>query len=818
MKKLIQNNLFIIFILLVSFSIQQNASAQCPVTTNPANQCTTGGGDQINAFSLNSIVSPSSSGCSGSGPAGYGSFSSPVWDLTQGQTYNWTAFMAGPSNSYAENFAIWIDLNNNNIYEATEMLYHSTVALHGNISGTITIPLTATIANNVHMRIRNAFTPYVFNGNDACVSYVGSYGETEDYKVNIHGLNCTGTPVAGTISPAGPINLCSGSNTTLTLSGYTNASGISIDWQQSTNGGSTYISTGNTSNTYTITPTSNVLVMAVVTCSNSSLSANSNAVTINSIAPSGTPTINISGNNTFCQGNTGTFTAVTNVTSPTYQWKVNGINVGTNSNTYIYTPNPGDILTCIVTTPTGSCYTTNNATSNSIIMTVTPTTAPYVGIAGPNNSCLGVLYNYTATTNITGGTYQWQVNGVNTGTNSSLFAYAPAQSDNMTCMVTAPVGGCYSPNSATSNTLVITGIPSITPSDSIYSLSSTDTVCSSLPVIYATNTNILGGSYQWQVNGANVGYNSPAYNYTPTNGDIIKCLVYTPPTGCFTSSMGTSNSRTITVINSLLPTVIISGNNPVCQNTPVIYTATTNIVNGIYQWSVNNNPVGTNSNTFTYLPIDSDYITCTVTEPVYPPTGPCYTQTAATNSPFVAVVQEPAIPYIDIHAPVQSPIGSTVTVTGTVTNAGSSYNIQWKNHNTTFATTSAPVVSYTKQAGTDSITAIVTPAVAGCFGSASSNYQLVNVGTTTVNNVNSTSGISIYPNPFNDHINISGLNINDRVCIYDLMGRKVTQVWTAETLLTEQTFNISHLPSAGYILQIWNESGETRETVTLFKK
>jgi hypothetical protein len=87
-----------------------------------------------------------------------------------------------------------------------------------------------------------------------------------------------------------------------------------------------------------------------------------------------------------------------------------------------------------------------------------------------------------------------------------------------------------------------------------------------------------------------------------------------------------------------------------------------------------------------------------------------------------------------------------------------------------------------------------------------------------VNNVNSTSGISIYPNPFNDHIVISGLSVNDRVCFYDLMGRKVTQVWTAETLLTEQTFNISHLPSAGYILQIWNENGATKEIVTLFKK
>jgi hypothetical protein len=34
----------------------------------------------------------------------------------------------------------------------------------------------------------------------------------------------------------------------------------------------------------------------------------------------------------------------------------------------------------------------------------------------------------------------------------------------------------------------------------------------------------------------------------------------------------------------------------------------------------------------------------------------------------------------------------------------------------------------------------------------------------------------------------------------------------------EQTFNISNLPSAGYILQIWNEDGSTRESISLIKK
>ena len=84
--------------------------------------------------------------------------------------------------------------------------------------------------------------------------------------------------------------------------------------------------------------------------------------------------VNISASpaNVICSGTNVTFMAApTNGgTSPSYQWKKNGSNVGTNSNTYTSNSlSNGDQITCVLTS-NHSCATGNPATSNTIIMTV----------------------------------------------------------------------------------------------------------------------------------------------------------------------------------------------------------------------------------------------------------------------------------------------------------------------------------------------------------------------------------------------------------------------------------------------------------------
>ena len=132
----------------------------------------------------------------------------------------------------------------------------------------------------------------------------------------------------------------------------------------------------------------------------------------------------------------------------------------------------------------------------------------------------------------------------------------------------------------------------------------------------ATPTN--GGAtpaYQWKVNGTNAGANNPVYTYTPSNGDIVTCLLTSNAT-CATGNPATSNAINMTV-NALLPvSVSVSPSaNPVCAVTSVTFTATA--ANGgttpAYQWKVNGTNVGTNSSTYSYVPANNDAITCVLT-------------------------------------------------------------------------------------------------------------------------------------------------------------------------------------------------------------
>jgi hypothetical protein len=166
-----------------------------------------------------------------------------------------------------------------------------------------------------------------------------------------------------------------------------------------------------------------------------------------------------------CSGTNVTFTATpTNPgTTPVYQWKNGGVNVGTNSTTYSDNAlATGNQITCVMTS-NATCVTGSPATSNIITMTVNPNLTASVSIAAsPAGAiCPATNVTFTATPTNPGTTpvYQWKKNAVNVGTNSTTYSdNGLATGNQITCVMTSNAT-CATGSPATSNILTMTVNP-----------------------------------------------------------------------------------------------------------------------------------------------------------------------------------------------------------------------------------------------------------------------------------------------------------------------------------------------------------------------
>lgn len=621
-------------------------------------------------------------------------------------------------------------------------------------------------------------------------------------------VNANVTP---TLTISGNTSPCNSSFTTYTAT--TNVVSPTYQWKRNN------VNVGGNTPSLSLIPATNDVITCVVTtpagsCYTSS-TITSNALTITPMALT-TPTISIAGTTTLCQGSSATYTATTNVVNGTYQWKVNGVNAGTNSNTFSFTPTNGNTVSCVITTPAGQgCYSPTTATSNTLTITVNAPLVPTATIAtnppGTTAVCGGTTVNFeVSATNFTGGTYQWKVNGGNIpGATSSTLAYIPSNGDVVTAVVTIPSGACFSPASATSNGITMTITPSIVPNISI--VAGANNVCAGTDVTYTATTNITGGTYQWKVNSINVGTNSNTFNYTPVQGDVVTCTITVPGTGCFTTPSVTSNGIAMTVQSPVNPTVTVAATaTTVCQGATVDFTATSNVPGVFYTWKVNSNTVGTNSPNFSYQPVDDDIVLCIVTTP-----PGCFTTNIAASVIKVMKVTAPATHSFMIGAPGIAELGSTVTVSADVQATVGSYSIRWFNKGVLFATTTTNTTTYTKTAGIDTITAIVTPANS-CFAVTTATPVYVHSVGTGVNELADKGAINVYPNPFNDRITVSGAKTGNKVTLYDVTGKKLAS-WDIADERKEQILSIRDLPAGTYMIRVTGGDSQLKISQTLQK-
>jgi gliding motility-associated-like protein len=392
------------------------------------------------------------------------------------------------------------------------------------------------------------------------------------------------------------------------------------------------------------------------------------------------PAISISGNSTdVCSGQNITFTAsiIDGGTNPVFQWKVNGVNAGTSTPSFsTNTLKNGDNVSCELKVNTQCGIVT--VISNIITTRILDSSIPTINITTNTNTiCAGDLLSFSASSTNEGlsPTYQWQINGNNTGPNSAVFSTNILTNGDVISCILKSSATCAVPSPVLSNVIAINVIPKVTPIISI-SASATSICPGSLVVFNAIATN--GGNnptYQWKINGNNTGTNSRVFNSsTLQHGDIVSCnLIADPQLNCITTQTVSSQQIPITVSSLPGPSIVIAASQQnVCPGTPVTFTASMQNTGDspIFQWKINN--VNTGENSPVYInnnPENGDRIECVLTAP----NAGCSAAPVTSNTITILLKSKPIVSINPRDTIV--PEGSQILLAAQVSGAISSF--QW---------------------------------------------------------------------------------------------------------------------------------------------
>ncbi|TPD65386.1 T9SS type A sorting domain-containing protein [Flavobacterium microcysteis] len=310
-------------------------------------------------------------------------------------------------------------------------------------------------------------------------------------------------------------------------------------------------------------------------------------------------------------------------------------------------------------------------------------------------------------------------------------------------------------------TICLVGPPPAACTPTVTIAASEITICQGTSVAF-TATPVNGGtapSYQWKVNGNNVGINSPTYTTTTlANGSVVTCTMLSNA-ACASPTSVTSNAITMNVTAPTVPSFTQIA--PVCSGgTFTLPTVSNNGIGGVWSPVINN--------------------TATTTYTFTPSTGQCVT--TATMTVVVNLVNKTTTLQ-----------GSTITASAT----GATY--QWINCANNQPIDGATNASYTASAN-GSYAVIVTQN--GC--SATSNcVQITNLGVDTFVK----GGLKIYPNPTADQLFVQ-LNDATEITIVDMTGKTIQR----ETLKSgNNSIDVSSLASGMYFIR--SVSGATAKFV-----
>jgi hypothetical protein len=429
-----------------------------------------------------------------------------------------------------------------------------------------------------------------------------SLNATTTYYVDATNGTCTGTriPVLAVIVPtvsasvsisSNPnTNVCSGTQVLFTAS-PTNGGVPSYQWQK--NG----VNVGTNSSNYAdYTLANGDVINCIMTTSAAcaiSPTVTSNSVTA-SVTPSVFPAVSISSNAgaVICPGTAVTFTAVPDNggIAPAYQWKKNGFNVGTAPTYNDNNLHDGDIIICTMTS-SANCANPGLVGSNPLTISVLNAITPTVSINTTPGAEICYGTNTTFSANAVGSgtnpTYVWKKNGAIVGSNTATYNDNGLNTGDQITLDMTSNADCASPLNASADPVTMIVNLLLTPTISI-SATPSNFICEGTPVTFSANISNGGNnpSYQWKINGLNMGTNSPSFtSNTLANGNAVTCVLTT--SGCAAIPTISSTPVNMAVNVAPLSNITASGPTTLCAGQPLTL-STINIGGAEYQWLQDN--------------------------------------------------------------------------------------------------------------------------------------------------------------------------------------------------------------------------------------
>jgi hypothetical protein len=168
-----------------------SASVNFTTTITPITYCTSKGNSVTDEYISRVQIGTINNASTGNG--GYGDFTSLSTDLNKGAAATITITPTWSGTKYNEGYAVWIDYNKDGDFtDAGEQVWTKAASQTTPVTGTFTVPSTAS-NGTTRMRVSMKYNAIP----TACETF--SYGEVEDYTVNLVTVTSTCTNVTLTL-------------------------------------------------------------------------------------------------------------------------------------------------------------------------------------------------------------------------------------------------------------------------------------------------------------------------------------------------------------------------------------------------------------------------------------------------------------------------------------------------------------------------------------------------------------------------------------------------------------------------------------------